>query len=55
MDKARASTLHDIVVDYVINNAYAGTARVLSRTAAPGTPASSSPNRTGKCDVAKHL
>ncbi|CAK9786124.1 hypothetical protein CC85DRAFT_283770 [Cutaneotrichosporon oleaginosum] len=38
MDKARASTLHDIVVDYVINNAYVGTARVLAHTPAPGTP-----------------
>ncbi|GMK59444.1 hypothetical protein CspeluHIS016_0800500 [Cutaneotrichosporon spelunceum] len=41
MDKARASNLHDIVVDYVINNAYAGTAAVLARTPAPGTPSSS--------------
>ncbi|BEI84151.1 hypothetical protein CcaverHIS002_0407550 [Cutaneotrichosporon cavernicola] len=41
MDKARASTLHDIVVDYVINNAYAGTASVLSRTPVPGSPSSS--------------
>lgn len=43
--RSGADTQHDIVVDYVVNNAYAGTARVLASTApaAAATASSSSP------------